>query len=175
MRKEEREICEFEIEFKKSFCCCCSNLSNDDIITEIPGLKTEIGFYRPGLKTGVKNDIIWSEIRARFREPGGESPPRIPRSTPLGQLLSPPRAAEASLCHREAWEKKKTRLLFFDYYYCISSNNSRPSINRPFSFDGNIWNNRLPRIIAQRPPPPHPSHHFLFLLSPPCPVEVDSD
>ena len=61
MSKKEREICEFEMEFKKYFFCCRSNLSNDDIITEIPVLKTEIGFYRPGLKTGVKNDIIWSK------------------------------------------------------------------------------------------------------------------
>ena len=30
----ERIICEFEIDFKKSFCCfCCSNLSNDYIIS----------------------------------------------------------------------------------------------------------------------------------------------
>ena len=36
----------------------------------------------PGLKTGVENDIFWSEIRSRFEEPGGTSPPRIPRSTP---------------------------------------------------------------------------------------------
>ena len=43
--------------------------------------------------------------------------------------------------------------------YCISSNNSRPRINR------------RPRIIA----PTHPSGHFLFILSPPYQVEVGSD
>ena len=31
-----------------SFFCCCSNLSNDHIISK-----------RPCLKTGVKNDIFW--------------------------------------------------------------------------------------------------------------------
>ena len=36
------------------------------------------GFERLGLKTGVKNDIFWSE----FGEPGGTPPTRIPRSTP---------------------------------------------------------------------------------------------
>ena len=36
----------------------------------------------PGLKTGVENDIFWSEIGSRFGEPGGTSPPRIPRSNP---------------------------------------------------------------------------------------------
>ena len=41
------------------------------------------GFERLGLKTGVKNDIFWSE----FGEPGGTPPTRIPRSTP------PPRPA----------------------------------------------------------------------------------
>ena len=46
------------------------------------------------------------------------------------------------------------------YTYRISSNNSRPSINR------------LPRIIA---PPPYSSRHLLFLLSTLCQVEVESD
>ena len=41
----------------------------------------------------------------------------------------------------------------------MSSNNSRPSINR------------LPRIIAD----PHLSRRLLFLLSPPFQVEVESD
>ena len=40
MTNEERKI------------CCCSNLRNDDIL---------IVSYRPGLKTGVNNDILWSE------------------------------------------------------------------------------------------------------------------
>ena len=36
----------------------------------------------PGLKTGVENDIFWSEIGPGFGEPGGTPPPRILRSTP---------------------------------------------------------------------------------------------
>ena len=40
------------------------------------------GFERPGLKTGVENDIFWSEIGSGFGEPGGTPLPRIPRSTP---------------------------------------------------------------------------------------------
>ena len=55
---------------RNSFCCC-SNLSNNGII-----------FQRPGLKTGVKNDIFWSQIGSGFGEPGGRPPPRILRSTP---------------------------------------------------------------------------------------------
>ena len=58
----------------------------------------------------------------------------------------------------------------------ISSDNSRPSINRfpriipPPFFDENILNNRSPRIIALRP-----SRHLLFLLSLPCQVEMQCD
>ena len=37
-----------------------------------------------GLKTGVENDIFWSEIGSGFGEPGGTPPSRIPRSTPPG-------------------------------------------------------------------------------------------
>ena len=33
-----------------------------------------------GLKTGVENDILWSEIGSGFGEPGGTPSPRIPRS-----------------------------------------------------------------------------------------------
>ena len=33
---------------------------------------------RPGLKTGVNNDILWSEIGSEFGDPGGTPPPRIP-------------------------------------------------------------------------------------------------
>ena len=44
----------------KNFFCACSNLSNDEIISQ-----------RPDLKTGVKNDIYWSETGSGFGEPGG--------------------------------------------------------------------------------------------------------
>jgi len=70
MCKKERETCEFEMYFKKSLLFSAV-LSNDEIISS-----------RPGLKTGVKNDIFWSEIGSGFGEPGGTPPPRIPRSTP---------------------------------------------------------------------------------------------
>ena len=36
----------------------------------------------PVLKEGVENKIFVSEIRSGFGEPGGTSPPNIPRSTP---------------------------------------------------------------------------------------------
>ena len=72
MSKKEKEICEFEWILRNIFCCCF-NLSNDDIIS-----------YRPGLKTAVKNNIFWSEIGPGFGEPGGtphqefpEVPPRV--------------------------------------------------------------------------------------------------
>ena len=45
MNKNERVIYEFEVDFKKSFIC--SNLSNDDIISQ-----------RPGLERGVENDTF---------------------------------------------------------------------------------------------------------------------
>ena len=66
---------------KKSFCWR-SNLSNDDIIWTYSKSYNGYGFWMPGLKTGVENDIFWSEIRSRFGEPGSTSPPRIPRSNP---------------------------------------------------------------------------------------------
>ena len=37
---------------------------------------------RFGLKTGVENDIFWSDIGSGFGELGGTPPPRIPRSNP---------------------------------------------------------------------------------------------
>ena len=52
INKEEREMCEFEMDFKKSFCPRSNrsnHTGNDDIISQ-----------RPDLKTGVKNGIFWS-------------------------------------------------------------------------------------------------------------------
>ena len=41
---------------------------------------------KPGLKTGVKNNIsVWSEMGSRFGKPGGTAPPRIPGSTSSGK------------------------------------------------------------------------------------------
>ena len=52
----------------RNFFCACSNLSNDEIISQ-----------RPGLKTGVKNDNFWSEIGSGFGELDAtrECPPGI--------------------------------------------------------------------------------------------------
>ena len=93
MNKKESVIWEFEMDFKKSFCCNF-NLSNDDIISVLckhvmlhfvtnSRFENEYGFYRPGLKTGVENDIFCSEMRVRIWRTGRQSPTlRIPRSTP---------------------------------------------------------------------------------------------
>ena len=63
--------------------CCCSNLSNDDIISETPGLIIGMDFRgAPRLKTGMKNDIFWSKIGSAFKEPGSTPPPRIPETPP---------------------------------------------------------------------------------------------
>ena len=63
--------------------CCCSNLSNDDIISERPGLIIGMDFRgAPGLKTGMKNDIFWSKIGSAFEEPDGTPRPRIPKIPP---------------------------------------------------------------------------------------------
>ena len=73
MSKKEIETCEFEMDLK-NFFFLRSNQGNDNIISA----------YRPGLKTGVGNYILWSEIGSRFGAPGGTPPPKIPRSTPPG-------------------------------------------------------------------------------------------
>ena len=36
----------------------------------------------PGVKTGVENDIFWSEMGSGLGELGGTPPPRIPGSIP---------------------------------------------------------------------------------------------
>ena len=53
------------------------------------------GFWRPGLKTGVENDIFWSEIGSGFGEPAGalhqeliEVPPGNQTSNLSGPKLS---------------------------------------------------------------------------------------
>ena len=40
--------------------------------------------YRPGLKTGVGNHIVWYEIGSGFGEPGVPPPPKNSRKYPLG-------------------------------------------------------------------------------------------
>ena len=83
MSDKERKICDFEIDFKKSFCWR-SYPSNDDIISAYSRSQNGCGFWIPGMKTGVENDIFWSEIGSGFGDPGGTPPSRIPRSTPRG-------------------------------------------------------------------------------------------
>ena len=39
---------------------------------------------RPSLKTGVGNDIVWSEIESGFGEPGAPSTTKNSRKYPLG-------------------------------------------------------------------------------------------
>ena len=60
-----------------------------------PGLKMAVyEFQRSGLKTGVENNIFWSEIGSGFGlERGSTLPPRIPRSKPP----PPPRLTETCL------------------------------------------------------------------------------
>ena len=71
MCKKEKETCEFEMDFKKSLLFSAV-LSNDDIISS-----------KPGLKTGVKNDIFWSDIGSdlenRAAHPHQEFPGVPPR------------------------------------------------------------------------------------------------
>ena len=75
MSKKERDVCEFEWNLRKLFCCC-SNLSNDDGPNYLHArFENGYGFYRPGLKTGVENDIIRSDLESGFGEPGGTPPP----------------------------------------------------------------------------------------------------
>ena len=96
MNKKESVMCEFEMDFKKSFCCGF-NLSNDDIISVScqclccvlwppPGLKTGMDFRGQVWKRVWKMKFFWFDIGSRFGEPGGTPPPRIPRST-RGDLL----------------------------------------------------------------------------------------
>ena len=61
----------------EEFFCLRSNLSNNGIISA----------KRPGLKTGVENDIFWAEIGSGFEEPGGTPPPRIPSPPGFSQII----------------------------------------------------------------------------------------
>ena len=79
------KVCDFEMDFKNF--CLRSNLSNDNISSaERPGLKTGSGFQWCGLKTGVENDIFWSEIGSGFGEPGGTPPIKISQEYPRAQI-----------------------------------------------------------------------------------------
>ena len=73
INKEEREMCEFEMDFKKSFCPRSNrrnHTGNDDIISQ-----------RPDLKTGVKKGIFLVLNRVRIWKTGRHThTPRIPSS-----------------------------------------------------------------------------------------------
>ena len=55
----------------RNLFCCCSNLSNDDIISNL------------------SNDLFWSQIGSRFGGPGGTLPPKLPNriSSPSSCIL----------------------------------------------------------------------------------------
>ena len=56
MNKKERVICELEVDFKESFCCCF-NLSNDNIISAYASFKTGVDFRGQVLKRMRKMTI----------------------------------------------------------------------------------------------------------------------
>ena len=69
------------------------------------------------MKTDVKNDICWSKIGSGFVEPGGTSPPRIPRSIPLGHVVSTTNCfqRELTLCWIIQWETTVTLTCCFKH------------------------------------------------------------
>ena len=77
MSEKEREICGFEMEFKKSFCCCSDQGNFLDARSE-----NGYGFYRLGLKSGVKNDIIWSEMGSGLENQAAHLHQEIPGVPP---------------------------------------------------------------------------------------------
>ena len=83
---KESVICEFEMDFKKSFCWR-SNLSNICIIFVQVIRMLRFVTCTPGLKTGVENDIFWSEMWSGFGVEGGTPPPRILWRTPQAVIL----------------------------------------------------------------------------------------
>ena len=69
--------------------------------------KNEFGFRRLGLKTGVKNNIFWSEIGSGFEEPGDTPPQGILGVSPPVQNLPCWRARNT------LGEDKQRKLTFF--------------------------------------------------------------
>ena len=85
-------------------------------------------------------------------------------------------------CHVAQWSQiwlhllnfRKERVWIPAKTYRISSNNSCPSINRLPQIIAPLWWKYLKylNLPSTIDPPPHPpSHHLVFLLSPPCQVE----
>ena len=120
---DKKEICKFEKDFLKSFCWR-PNLSNNDIIS-----------YRPDLKTSVKN--FWSKIESRFGEPGGTTPPRISRSIPGSSFFFRGKRGEwGALWGEEASEFTFSRLIRstihmkISYWKLLPCDGTRFNINR---------------------------------------------
>ena len=130
------------MDFKKSFCCSF-NLSNDDIISVLckhvmlhfvtnSRFENEYGFQRPGLKTGVENDIFWSEMRVRIWRTGRQSPTvRIPRSTPppLPDLLQLTYCSQ-SQTNRQVLRIQSTKQPVFEEGASDQTRGRKPSVDR---------------------------------------------
>ena len=56
-----------------------------------------LAMMRPGLKTGVKNDFVWSEIKSGFGEQGQEFPIPTTNSQEYPLPLPPPPAEDWEL------------------------------------------------------------------------------
>ena len=91
MNRKESVICEFEMDFKKSFCCTF-NLSNDDIISVSCQCLCCVLWPPPGLKTGMDfRGQVWKRVRkmtffvwnkVRILRTGQHTPTKPFRSTP---------------------------------------------------------------------------------------------
>ena len=71
MNKKESVICEFEMDFKKYFCC------NDDIISVLFQLVMLRFETTCGSENGWGKSHFCSEIWSEFGEPGGPPPPPL--------------------------------------------------------------------------------------------------
>ena len=58
-----------------------------------------LAMMRPGLKTGVKNDFVWSEIKSGFGEQGQEFPIPTTNSQEYPLPLPPPGDWELRILH----------------------------------------------------------------------------
>ena len=61
MNHKERVICEFGMDFNESFLIELWS-QNDDLVSTYTRYENGYGFQTLGLKTGVENDIFWSEV-----------------------------------------------------------------------------------------------------------------
>ena len=76
MSKREREMCNFEMDFKSSFCWHSTDLSNDDIISAYA--RQKLVFF--GLKLG--QDLENRGLATQY------PPPRIPMCIPGKEVAS---------------------------------------------------------------------------------------